>query len=53
MLDNEFTIFRMPFSITNAKIENYFQTGLYLGTVICFLMAYFSAVVYFPYEDAI
>jgi hypothetical protein len=53
MLDNEFTIFRMPFSVTNSKIENYFQAGLYLGALICLLMAWFSAVVYYPYEDAI
>jgi hypothetical protein len=53
MLDNEYTIFKIPFSITNGKIDYYFQLGLYVATLICALMAYFAAVVFYPYEDAI
>lgn len=53
MLDNDFTIFKLPFSITTSKIDYYFQLGLYISTFICFLMAWFAAVVYYPMEGSI
>ena len=43
----------MPFSITTAKIDYYFSLGLKIASLICFLVAYFAAVVYYPYEEVI
>lgn len=39
----------MPFSITNEKIDYYNNLGLKIGALICGLMLYFAAVVFFPY----
>jgi heme/copper-type cytochrome/quinol oxidase subunit 2 len=52
-LDKDFTIFNMKTSITTAKVDAYMSHGLTMAAIICGLMLYFAAVVYYPYSQNI